>query len=98
MRETLKFISDYNLFGFLPLDKTLHFFFGMWLTMLLRSYRVRFKIIFSVLIGLELIKETYDSFYLESTLLEHCLDFVVTLLYPIILLGVVELKKRLPKE
>ena len=98
MRETLKFISDYNLFGFLPLDKTLHFAFGMWLTMLLRSYRISFKIIFAVLIGLELVKEFYDSFYLGSTLLEHFLDFIITLLYPIILLGVVELKKRLPKE
>jgi hypothetical protein len=87
------FISHYKIIGLIPLDKFLHFTIGMLVTILLRFLGIRIRWVFVFLITLETLKEINDSFVLNSTWGEHLADFIVTLIFPLLLLIVIKIKK-----
>lgn len=82
-------ISNYLIFGFLPLDKVLHVVAGAVLTILLRLFGLKLGKIFLIIGVIAAAKEYHDSFVLNNSPLEHLVDFLVTFLYPA-LLGVVQ--------
>ena len=87
-------ISTYQILGFIPLDKALHFLIGLIITIIMRWRKVRFRYVFLVIVSLEVFKEIHDSYVLGSTWLEHELDFIATLAYPSLLLITVWIKKK----
>lgn len=91
-------ISNYNIFGFIPLDKTLHFVIGTLITIILRLFKIRMRFIFLFIIVIELIKEFIDYKTLNSTLSEQIIDALITLTYPIILILVIKLKENLNRK
>lgn len=90
--EIQKIISSYLILGFLPLDKFLHFMVGVIVTILLRLFKIRMSIVFSATLILALGKECIDFYVLNNTFWEQFLDIGVTLIYPLLLWGVIKIK------
>lgn len=93
INNLLRFISSYNILGFIPLDKLLHVIFGLIFTISLLRRKISLTKVFLWLAILEGVKEFYDSFVLNSKLIEHVLDFIATFTYPVMIL-IVRLIKR----
>src|SRR3989338_3376180 len=93
-RDIQKFISAYQIFGLIPLDKTLHFFIGMLITILMRLCNQNMKRVLGVLLVIVITKEIIDLNTLQSSILETFWDALVTFIYPVIILIVIEIKKR----
>lgn len=87
-------ISNYQVFGVLPLDKILHFFIGAILTVGLRLMGVKpsWTLFFVTMIAV--VKEVIDSYTINNSNLEHFVDILVSILYPLLLLGVARLKQH----
>ncbi len=90
--EVQQIISNYLVFGFLPLDKLLHFLVGAILAAGLRLSGRTFRTTFILIGVIAVVKEVIDSFTLNSVLEEHCLDIIVTLIYPTVMYGIHRLK------
>ena len=93
-RDIQKFISAYQIFGLIPLDKTLHLFIGMLITILMRLFNQNMKRVLGVLLVIVITKEIIDLNTLQSSILETFWDALVTFIYPVIILIVIEIKKR----
>ncbi len=78
-------ISNYQILGWIPLDKVLHFIVGMALTLFLIRFKLRLIYILVSILALALIKEYIDSFAYTSHWLEHSLDALTSITYPVIL-------------
>lgn len=83
--QVFRFISSYMIAGILPLDKLLHFLFGLIITVILLKKKYTLKSVFILLLILELSKEYYDSYVMTNTLVENILDFLTTFIYPVII-------------
>ncbi len=90
--EIQKVISTYLVFGFIPMDKLLHFIVGAILAVGLRLSGRTFKTMFIVIGVIAVIKEVIDSFTMNSFLREHSLDILVTFIYPTLMYGIHRLK------
>ena len=94
-KDIQKVISTYKIFDFIPLDKTLHVIVGMIVTISMRSFGLKMRWIFLCLVILEIIKESIDNTAMTATTEEHLLDVLATVIYPLILLIVIAVKKNL---
>ncbi len=88
-------ISNYLIFGLIPLDRTLHFVVGMIISIIMREKKQSFKKIFIVIGVLELIKEVIDIRTLNHKFTDTIWDAAVTFAYPLILIGTMQLKEWL---
>ena len=80
------YISKSTLFGFLPLDILAHLIVGTGVTIIGLKLKFKFSYVFLFLLFLCLAKEYYDSFVITSSAQEHLKDFIVTMIYPMILI------------
>lgn len=96
--DVLRFISSYMIAGVIPLDKLLHFIFGMFFTILMLKKKQSLKNVFITLLIIEIAKETYDSSVMTNTLGENICDLLATFIYPMAIWGVRELKKHREKD
>ncbi len=92
--EIQRIISTYLVFGFIPLDKLLHFLVGAIVAIGLRLSGRSFRSVFIVVAILAIAKEVNDSFILNNSIIENGLDIIVTLAYPILIYGIDRIKKR----
>lgn len=81
----LEFISKYKIFGFIPLNATLHFTITTLISLFLykREWKVRNILIFIFFLGLS--KEIFDSFALGNTIEKHIRDMCINLTFPSLL-------------
>lgn len=86
-------ISNYQVFGLLPLDKILHFFIGAIITVALRILGINPTWTLIIVAIVAMIKEAIDSYTLNNSTTEHIVDILVSVLYPALLLGVSHLKR-----
>lgn len=93
-----KIISTYQIMGFLPLDKFLHFLVGLIITIALRYSKFSFKTIFFVILVMCIVKEIVDYGTIQSSVAESIADTVVSFLYPLLLWGAVWLKRKWAEE
>lgn len=87
-----KFISSYYVFGLLPLDKVLHFIVGVFVTIVLRKWGASMRRTVTVLLLFALLKELIDSFTLNNSFFEHCIDVFATMIYPMLVWLIIMLK------
>ena len=87
-REVQQIISSYQIFGLVPLDKTLHFLVGAAVTVVAARLGLRLRWVFLLLLVLGGVKEYLDSFAYTSHWREHTLDILAGLAYVIVLAGV----------
>jgi hypothetical protein len=92
--EIQKIISTYQIFGFIPLDKVLHVLVGMIITIVLRTFKIRMGLVFTIVFLLAVAKEINDTFVLNNTMEEHILDILVSIAYPLILWVAIIFKER----
>jgi hypothetical protein len=92
--EIQKIISTYQIFGFIPLDKVLHVLVGMIITIVLRTFKLRMGLVFTIVFLLAVAKEINDTFVLNNTMEEHILDILVSIAYPLILWVAIIFKDR----
>jgi hypothetical protein len=92
--EIQKIISTYQIFGFIPLDKVLHVLVGMIITIVLRTFKLRMGLVFTIVFLLAVAKEINDTFVLNNTMEEHILDILVSIAYPLILWVAIIFKER----
>ncbi len=102
-REVQKIISSYQIFGVIPLDKTLHFALGLVVTLVGVRLGVRLRWIFLALLVAGAVKEYFDTFVYTSHWVEHGLDILAGLSYVVLLGGVRWLRasvkaRRLPED
>ena len=98
MSEILKFISSHKIVGIIPLDLLLHFLVGMVWTIVGLKQRYSFKLVCLGLIAIALLKELYDyNFVYITHWSEYVSDFLVTLVYIVILFFTRKLKTNLDK-
>lgn len=90
-------ISNTVLFGWLPLDMLLHFTLGAVITILLRLKGKSPTFAFVIVLLLEIAKEIFDSFSLTATWEEAIKDLLITMIFPVLLLITVTLKKKLER-
>lgn len=96
-KEIQYVISNYQIFGVIPLDKTLHFLVGAIITVVLRWRKVSIQNTFIILAFIEITKEIIDSKTLQSSIHEEVMDFIATFIYPAILYCVIAFKKAKSK-
>jgi len=88
------YISETKLFGWLPLDLTLHFVIGFLITLFLLKKKWKLSHIFYVLFTLAALKELNDYFFhWRSSWWEYISDFLVTFAY----LGMVATIRKIKK-
>lgn len=92
--EIQRIISTYQIFGFIPLDKVLHVLVGMFVTVVLRLFKIRMVRVLFIVLLLAVGKELNDTYVLNNTMEEHILDILVSIAYPLILWAAVTLKER----
>lgn len=92
--EWQNFISTYQIGGFFPLDKLLHIFVGVVIT--LTGRRLGWSVTrTALLLGIIAVgKEANDFFVLTSTWQEHLLDIGATFLYPALVWPIAYLQRE----
>lgn len=94
--KVLGFISEYQIFGLIPLDLTLHFIIGMLWTIVGLKKNISFGKLTVGLAFIALAKEANDYFFHYKThWSEYVSDFSVTMLYLVIVYLIRKTKRSL---
>lgn len=97
--KIMGFISTYQIFGIIPLDLTLHFFIGMFWTIIGLKKGIAFKWIAIGLFSIALGKELNDYFFHYQThWSEYASDFGITMLYLVVVFFVRKVKTKIDKS
>ncbi|GEM_PF-6611121 len=92
------FMSTYLVFGIFPLDKVLHLLVGMFITIVMRLFKFRMRMIFLIIAVVALIKEAIDSRIMTNTIEENILDAIATFSYPLLLHLAIKVKSAQRKK
>jgi hypothetical protein len=90
----LNFVGNYRIAGFFPLDILAHLLVSIIVTVTLRRKKYGYSVIFLTMLVLGISKEYYDSFVMNSHILEHTKDMIMNLIYPTISYGIYKIKKK----
>ncbi len=91
----LSFISKYKIFGFIPLNATLHLSISALLTYIFIKKGHSAKKTFIIIFFIGLMKEFFDSQALGNTWTKHTRDMCLNLFFPTIMIGVHYLKFKI---
>lgn len=94
----LGFISKYQIFGFIPLNATLHIFFSSIFTIILIKKGVKAFNAFLFIFFLGITKEIFDSQTLGNTWQKHIRDMSLNLIFPSMVLFVSYIKNKIAKS
>ncbi len=94
----LPFISKYQIFGFIPLNATLHLLISSILTYILIKKGHSAKKTFWIIFWIGVMKEIFDSQALGNTWTKHMRDMCLNLIFPTILLIVHKVKEKTKNE
>lgn len=95
---TREMSSTYILSGLIRLDLLLHFIMGVFLTLIIRKWKKSPIFGLSLVLLIQLIKEYYDSFNMQASLEEAFIDTIVTIAYPLILVLLNVVIKKIEKR
>ena len=94
IHNVLGFISETSFFdGLIALDVVMHLTISYALMIYLLYKKTKFSYAFIVVVFLSLLKEFFDSFSLTSTMSESIKDFLVSMIFPLILMVVHKIKR-----
>ena len=98
LHKYLTYISSTDLFGFIPLDLTLHFIIGAIITIIGLKKNLELSTIFYILFTIATLKEVNDYFFhFKTDWKEYAGDFVITFGYLFFVFLARKLKRRLSK-
>lgn len=96
--QILGFISKYQIFGFIPLNATLHVLLSTLITIFLIKKGVKPINAFITIFLLGLTKELFDSQALGNTWQKHIRDMALNLIFPSLVLLVSYVKSRISQQ
>ena len=99
LRDILGQISQTKIWGVIPLDIILHSLVGIAVTLVILKKKKKGHFLALIIVSLlAILKEIYDSGTMTATLLEAIKDILVTILFPLLLIGVSYFKKKIDRE
>lgn len=96
--QTLGFISKYQIFGFIPLNATLHVLLSTLITIFLIKKGVKPINAFITIFLLGLTKELFDSQALGNTWQKHIRDMALNLIFPSLILITAYIKNKISQQ
>lgn len=96
--KILGFISKYQIFGFIPLNITLHLTISALITFYLLKKKIEPKKIFIIIFLLGLLKELFDANALGNTWEKHVRDMCINLIFPSLVILVHYIKNKSKKK
>jgi hypothetical protein len=90
----LGFISKYQIFGFIPLNATLHLLISTTIAIYLLKKKFKPIKVFIIILMLGILKELFDSNALGNTWQKHIRDMCINLIFPTLVLIVEYIKNK----